>query len=483
MPLLERTTSASAMPLVERTPSAGSLDGRLPSSARPGALAVALAAAAALYVAAMVLVVPSGGLLPPALVAGGPTRASPPAALPAPAPVRLAGPAGEATAPPPRRLIVLTSQRSGSTYLCAALAHRLWGRGFVTWTEPLMPSQWVVHGWAPEAVVTAFGWDAAAAWPLYERRLDETFEEALALHREGFPARPAEVLGFKLMLNQLPEPLWPHLLEYLARRDVHLLQLTRVNGLEVFLSKADALAKGQWHSYEGAGAGAGPGASPMRHRVEPETLQKHLTMHACAARSAHARVAGALAADRYQLVPYETLLAHGDREVARVLAFLGIDPAEARGADVVDGQENWVRAYVPTKLAAAKKRVDRALAGEGEGGGAAAGNPCLDRITNRAEVAALLAGSLELRLCAYAAGSAGEPLTQADVRESLEVQTFGGEARPLACPDTPGWRCRGEPSTVNGCVDGERLAAAAAEATPERGAGVARRQLRPLAWV
>ena len=347
----------------------------------------------------------------------------------------------------PTKVIVLTSQRSGSTYLCAALAHRLWGRGFVTWTEPLIPSQWVLHGWAPEAVRTAFGWDVAAAWPLYEQRLDEAFREALKLHQEAFPTRPAEVLGFKVMDNQVPQPLWPHFLEYLARHDVRVVQLNRLNALEIFLSKADAVVKGSWHSYDRA-----PGAAEevVRHAVHLPHLHNELFLHSCTNQNI-AKALDALPAGRTTLLAYENLQACEEAELAGLLEFLGIAPAAARGADVVDGKENWVKAYVPTKLVATAPDAD----------------VCAGRIENWDEVARFLEGSLELRLCAHPWAGLGPE----EVDEGLNYDTRYGEKERLECGENSTiFLCGGQRSTVHGCVEHMLRGAETAE-DGEAGAG------------
>ena len=356
--------------------------------------------------------------------------------------------AREPVPPQTARLVVLTTQRSGSTFLCAELARRLWGHGFVTWSEPLIPQAWLDHGWRPADVRTAFGFDVEAAWPLYERRLEEAFEEALRIHREGFPARdhgaPAAV-GFKVMDNQVPQPLWPRLLEYFRRRQVHVVQLVRVNGLEVFLSKADARARGQWHSYEAAKRAVAP------HEVDRFTLHYDLLLHRCSMGRMRAHLADGLAPERVRLLAYETLKAGGkaqvDAQVDAVLRFLGVDPAAAAGAAEVEGRRNWIAEHVPARMAAS--------AGSGS---EEEEDVCAGRVANWAEVAEMLAGSLELQLCAGAAGADG--LTEAEVAEGLgHLTTYGRrEALPEAlCAEkydaTFREACDGRPSTIHGCVD------------------------------
>ena len=354
--------------------------------------------------------------------------------------------AREPVPPQTARLVVLTTQRSGSTFLCAELARRLWGHGFVTWSEPLIPQAWLDHGWRPADVRTAFGFDVEAAWPLYERRLEEAFEEALSIHREGFPARdhgaPAAV-GFKVMDNQVPQPLWPRLLEYFRRRQVHVVQLVRVNGLEVFLSKADARARGQWHSYEAAKRAVAP------HEVDRFALHYDLLLHRCSMGRMRAHLADGLAPERVRLLAYETLKAGGkaqvDAQVDAVLRFLGVDPAAAAGAAEVEGRRNWIAEHVPARMAASS-------------GSGSEEDACAGRVANWAEVAEMLAGSLELQLCAGAAGADG--LTEAEVAEGLgHLTTYGRrEALPEAlCAEkydaTFREACDGRPSTIHGCID------------------------------
>ena len=357
-------------------------------------------------------------------------------------PVRPA--AREPVPPQTARLVVLTTQRSGSTFLCAELARRLWGHGFVTWSEPLIPQAWLDHGWRPADVRTAFGFDVEAAWPLYERRLEEAFEEALSIHREGFPARdhgaPAAV-GFKVMDNQVPQPLWPRLLEYFRRRQVHVVQLVRVNGLEVFLSKADARARGQWHSYEAAKRAVAP------HEVDRFALHYDLLLHRCSMGRMRAHLADGLAPERVRLLAYETLKAGGtaqvDAQVDAVLRFLGVDPAAAAGAAEVEGRRNWIAEHVPARMAASSGSQE---------------DVCAGRVANWAEIAEMLAGSLELQLCAGGAG--GDGLTEAEVAEGLgHLTTYGRrEALPEAlCAEkydaTFREACEGRPSTIHGCID------------------------------
>ena len=104
-----------------------------------------------------------------------------------------------------------------------------------------------------------------------------------------------------------------------------------------------------------------------------------------------AHLADGLAPERVRLLAYETLKAGGtaqvDAQVDAVLRFLGVDPAAAAGAAEVGGRRNWIAEHVPARMAASSGS-----------GSEEEEDVCAGRVANWAEVAEMLAGSLELQL-------------------------------------------------------------------------------------
>ena len=351
---------------------------------------------------------------------------------------RKSRPAGRATPRPlpadVTKFVVIAHQRSGSTYVIDHLNQRLFGYGgTLTPTEPFSPGALAKDGWAAEDVAALYVGEDEAAWGLFRRRLDEVFAEvnrefADAWGREpGYAAgaiRPRAV-GFKLMKNQVSKANYLRFLEWAgseAAGRVKVVHLLRANTIEEMLSLVSSRATGTFHARDEATVEeARARAAEQEDEVKAELLQVYKDPRAIANKfdnlhcwtnwfmEANDRALGKSA---HMQVVYETLTDEATKRSAfdALLEFLGLDSAEATGAECVFGVRNPHLRDL--------KRIHGV-------------RPPRDRVINWEDWEAALNGTLALQIAEDPARS--DKLTPRRVAASKRV--FAGGSGEEACTD------------------------------------------------
>ncbi len=205
------------------------------------------------------------------------------------------------------RFIILSTQRSGSTWLVESLTSHpsvvCHGELFIQ--RPRQPTPpWGARG---ASVFEAY----RSSLPWYRRRS----AAAVSRYLDGIYSFPPGVVavGFKLMYGQLEHH--PALMGELRQRSVRVVHLLRSNALDVIISKRAAAARGLHHL---------PVEEPVpvtRLQLDAARLPGQLE------RQEREQRKGRRLLERLQLpthdVEYETLLA-GSSALAEVLEFLGV---------------------------------------------------------------------------------------------------------------------------------------------------------------
>jgi LPS sulfotransferase NodH len=199
------------------------------------------------------------------------------------------------------KFVVLTSSRTGSTWLMDLLNHHpavsAYGELFLgkPRTAPAVASL----GDHPRFIET----DWCARYP----RAVAVFRYLNALYAEG------RVTGFKLMYTQLRS--YPEILAYFMMRRVRILHLVRANLLDVLISEELARLTGTSH------VRAGEFGDAPKVTLDTATLFDRLNGRRRAARAA--RLLIALSACRSKQVSYEQLL-DDPNEFSRICEFLSV---------------------------------------------------------------------------------------------------------------------------------------------------------------
>ncbi len=218
----------------------------------------------------------------------------------------------------PVRFVLLTTQRTGSTWVRTSLnSHPAiasygelfleWGRGFPSGAQ-----------FAPldvEYFESRLRRDADSVGPVSRARCCRAYLDEL--YRSP---RPERAVGFKLMYSQVRRN--PALVAYLLASRVRVIHLSRDNLLDVVISGAAAAARGQAH------AAAEDSVRAVTVRLDPEATRRRLA--GLERRVAVVRVA--LRASRLptQEMLYERLRADPSG-LSRALDFLGVDPRHGAG--------------------------------------------------------------------------------------------------------------------------------------------------------
>lgn len=150
---------------------------------------------------------------------------------------------GESARSPQRRFLLLSTQKSGSTWAARRLG-----------THPQIAT---ADGELVRSLAAADGIDprGRVAWPAYRALLERAFAAVAADAAPGTLA-----YGFKLMYDQVPAACMPELAAWVACERVSVVHLVRASTLESFLSyQSQAL-----DAVVGAGAGSGGAAGRIR---------------------------------------------------------------------------------------------------------------------------------------------------------------------------------------------------------------------------
>lgn len=226
------------------------------------------------------------------------------------------------TSGPPTRFIVLTTQRSGSTWLIELLN----SHPFVTaYSELFLASDQSHPTWGAGNLPLWNTWKKEASGSVADY-LDRVFARGDGHASEhGRPAAVgggrqhvrAQAIGFKLMYGQAGAH--PDVMAYAAEHSVRLVHLIRRNGLDVLVSRLCAVQRGVFHS---TGEQDLP---PVRVRIDPESVAATLARYDREIERARRRFSrlGLPYAEFF----YEDLC----RDAARsVLDFLSVDPQPLR---------------------------------------------------------------------------------------------------------------------------------------------------------
>lgn len=153
----------------------------------------------------------------------------------------------------------------------------------------------------------------APLWPLRPLHL------ALYLARLYRPRPGVSAVGFKLMYRQAAAN--PGLVPLLALRRVRVLHLTRANLLAALVSYRVARSRQAFHPR------LGEVLPPLKVRLDPHQLVAELASREAAVEAARRRLRRLRL--RYLEVGYERLSEQPRLQLARILSFLGADPAQA----------------------------------------------------------------------------------------------------------------------------------------------------------
>ena len=259
------------------------------------------------------------------------------------------------------KFIVLAHQRSGSTFVMDHLKQRLFGYGAALISEPFNPGTLVQDGWSPEEVETLYIGEVEASWALFRRRLDEVFETVRAEFADDWRGEPGyaagairpRAVGFKLMKNQVSKVNYGRLLEWAKSEGrVKIVHLLRANTIEQMLSVVTSRVTGTFHARDQA--------TVEETRAREREQEDRVTADLLAAYSDPRAIANkfnnqhcwtdwfiqandeALPKSAHMEVVYEVLTAEATKRSAfdAVMEFLGLDSAEAAGAERVFGLEN-----------------------------------------------------------------------------------------------------------------------------------------------
>ena len=196
---------------------------------------------------------------------------------------------------------------------------------FVVLTSPRSGSTWLVQTMNRAAGVTAYGelflanrmqtWGASDVPPYDAYRSAGRFPRVIRYTR-GVLDRPGNAaVGFKLMYGQARRH--PTLWAYLMARRVRIIHLVRENSLDVAISRQVAAQTGRFHA-EAADVSDAPDV-----QVDTRQLVRDIRSHRRWVSAA--RRLGGVGASPWLELRYESLVAFSGRELGRLGAFLGVE--------------------------------------------------------------------------------------------------------------------------------------------------------------
>ncbi len=199
------------------------------------------------------------------------------------------------------KFVILTTQRTGSTYLWRCLD-----------SHPSIAS----HG---EMFLPSVPWENSYSHYVKANRR-RRFEHLLRRRRSVnayladffVPYRELEAAGFKLMYDQIRR--YPDLWKWIFRDDVHVLHLVRKNTLKLIVSREAARIRKQYHSTEG----------PVR-QVRFRLTTKKIARQIGEIEGRVQRHRDRLSKTRHLEVCYEDLFSNQEKLIAAILAFLGVE--------------------------------------------------------------------------------------------------------------------------------------------------------------
>ena len=210
------------------------------------------------------------------------------------------------------RFMVLTTQRSGSTFFCTSLASsphiccepQAFGRPpskFRTFIDDKLPAGMAFDHLRPK--------DRRS---LVEQFLDRTFSNI----------QGAKSMGLRLMYDHIWQT--PEILPWMVLYSVHLIHLIRRNRLKTLLSRQIARRTGRYHSKRPL--------SPVQVRVPCHNLIPKLIQIKTERRQSKRDLSRLYP---YMEIFYEDFVAHRKRETARIGNFLGLSLLGCLKSDLV----------------------------------------------------------------------------------------------------------------------------------------------------